>query len=885
MDYSLLTKYLAPEDQDWTGLSDRVSGVMLYESEREQVKDDLLNLKWLPNSPALVQAGRTRNMMACHVLEVEDSITGIFETVKNSARIFKSGGGLGIELSQLSPSGTSLNYAPQGVASGPVSFLKVFDATAQVVAQGGLRRAALMATLNADHPDVKDFIVCKEQDGDLSNFNISVTLDNGPDNVDADVWETLVKHAWYNGEPGLVFLDTINKHNPTLDDFGPIRGVNACVTGDTLVAVADGRDYVSIKDLADVGDDVPVYSQGENGIEVQMGRHPRKTRENVDIIKITFNDGSSIKTTLDHKLMLRNGDYIEASKLSSGDSLMPFYKYQYQQKNRSNYWAVHLNEPGNNAAWAPEHRLIEEYKLGRFLRYPNDVVHHRDYDGLNNMWDNLEVMSAKEHSQIHRQRMLGDSNPMRDGWWNTLLDDEQQEYRDKMSNIFSGSGNPMWGRHHSEKSKQRMRDAAARRDEDYPDLRERISESLKQWFKENGTDHLKGRTAKRVVAICGYCGKEFRHDLLTEATYRARIENNKSGKIFCSLICSNKWVTENTNYQRYSDDDLIQQGIQCWNDLGRLPSTGDWELWRKENGAVSHETIRSRFGGMVLFRQALNNYNHRVVSIVPCGKGDVYNITVDNNHNLAYITNTDDTTPQAGLPRLSGIISKNCGEQPLYNAGSCVLASINLSRIGHDKDEVWRVAQTVTKFLDRIISINHYPIPEIKESTKRTRNLGIGIMGWYEFLESVGVGLTSDEGLRMATEYATLIYEAANEASWELAETYGGYLPGRRRNATLMCVAPTGHISRLAGTTPSIYAPLGLALEMSPEEHIELVGAWQDVVDNAISYTVNIKNDSTPDLVDEVFYLAYDRGLKAICVYRDGSRENQPCTVDGSCSL
>ena len=225
----LLERYLSP-GETWGTLCERVSGLMQYESERHEIFEQLYDKRFLPNSPCLINAGRPggRNLMACHLLHIPNSIYEIFQANASAAMIFKSGGGLGIELSDLSPHGTQLKYARGGFASGPVSFMKVFDTTAQVVMEGGLRRAAIMATLNVKHPDIEQFITCKTQDGQLSNFNISVTMNDGPNNIPKELWDKIVKQAHLNGEPGVVFLDNVNNDNPTLEDFGPIKGVNAC---------------------------------------------------------------------------------------------------------------------------------------------------------------------------------------------------------------------------------------------------------------------------------------------------------------------------------------------------------------------------------------------------------------------------------------------------------------------------------------------------------------------------------------------------------------------------------------------------------------------------------------------------------------------------------
>ena len=878
----LLKKYFAL-GEDWAKLCERVSGIMQYRNERESVETALKKKFWLPNSPCLINAGRPggRNLAACHLLHVPNSIYGIFETNKSCAEVFKSGGGIGLELSALSCEGTSLRYAPQGVASGPVSFMKVYDTTAQVVMEGGLRRAAIMATLNVKHDDILRFVRCKEEDGSLSNFNISVTMDDGPQGVPSEIWEVIVNHAHWNGEPGVVFLDNANRNNPTLNDFGRYIGCNACVTGDTLVAVADGRDTVPIGELAKQGKDVPLYCQGPDGIVVRMGRHPRKTGMKVPVLRVTLDDSSSIRVTPDHNFMLRDGTYRPAKDLQAGDNLMPIYKYQYV--NRQAYWAIHLNAPSNHVAWAPEHRLIAEYQFDKKLRSPDYVVHHKDHDGLNNHWDNLEVLSADEHNQLHRNRMLGSNNPMRDGWWNLLSEEEKQVQLERRSKLFSGSNNPMFGRRHSEETKREIgRLAKARMT---PERREYQGQMMREWFSIHGSDHLKGDRAEWVEVGCEQCGTIIR---MTRAALDSRLGRNKFGKVFCSPLCVDLWRSENTDQSRYTLEQILKWGLEYLDKVGNLPTASGWEDWRNHNNLIcSRETVRQYFRGFKAFRQAIQQHNHIVISVEPCGFADVYNITVDDYHNLAYITNSNDKTP-SGYPRLSGIITKNCSEIFMYHAGSCVLGSLVLPNVIEQLGD-WALlrknTRLLTRFLNRVIDVNHYPLAAIAQQTRKVRRIGVGVMGWATLLKREGIPFVSDVALSLASDIARNIYEAADLESWELAKVDGGYLPGRRRNATVMAIAPTGHIARIAGVSHSIYADYTVGLGMSVEQHLDHVAAWQRWVDNAVSYTISFPNDAPVKVVDRAFRGAHERGLKAISVYRDGSREGQPCNVEGTCQI
>ena len=203
----------------------------------DEYYDVMAKLLFLPNSPTIMNSGRPAphgQLAACFVIGIEDSMESICEAIRKQMLIHKSGGGTGFNFSNLRSCGARVN-STNGRASGPISFMGLFDKATETVQQGGMRRGANMGILNVDHPDIHEFIHCKDKDGTIANFNISVGVydsfmekaEADPAGPEAELLDEIAETAWRTGDPGIIFLDAINRGNMT-PELGPLTSTNPC---------------------------------------------------------------------------------------------------------------------------------------------------------------------------------------------------------------------------------------------------------------------------------------------------------------------------------------------------------------------------------------------------------------------------------------------------------------------------------------------------------------------------------------------------------------------------------------------------------------------------------------------------------------------------------
>ena len=366
---------------------------------------------FLPNTPTLVNAGTDNGgLSACYVVPIEDSLDSIYHALVAQGHIHKSFGGTGFDFSKLRPKGTEI-ASTGGTATGPIGFMKLFNCNADAVRQGGKREGANMGILRVDHPDIEEFICCKEKEGELSHFNISVAVTDifmkaacvagdqfeltSP--INPDTYETCVnarellnnicEHIWKNGEPGIVFIDEVNKHNQT-PNLGDITATNPCVVGDTLIQTVEGE--IPIRDL--VGKTIDVYCIDPDTYELKIATatNIKCTQKNAELVKVNTTRRSVICTP-DHMFYTKTYGWKEAKDLYSHHNIVGLNKFP-----RNRRHTMIMLSGSNRSTAIAEHRFIAGY----YANIEDLDVHHINGNHNDNRLSNLEVLKHGEHSRL-----------------------------------------------------------------------------------------------------------------------------------------------------------------------------------------------------------------------------------------------------------------------------------------------------------------------------------------------------------------------------------------------------------------------------------------------------------------------------------------------------
>lgn len=779
--------------------------------------------RFIPNSPTLFNAGTLLGQLsACFVLAIEDNIESIMTAASDGAVIFKSGGGIGLNYSALRPAGDMV-FTTSGVASGPVSFMKIIDTVTEVVRQGGRRRGANMGILDIDHPDIEKFITCKSEPGRFENFNISVMMKenfwdcldrnepyplvnprNGKvqEKVDpARLLEMIAKQAWKNGDPGVVFFDNLNKRNVMKGVLGPITSTNPCVTGDTRVST--DRGMIRISDLcayqiptkvvvdARVGHTpVIVHPYGLShrsraceapgtGLEeataiVRTGIKP--------VYEIQTRHGYSVKATADHRLYTESG-WKRVADLREGDML-------YLQSGSGGFGWYGTLGVGRVLGW-----IVGDGDLSRrraYLRFCG-----KDKEVAPIIADGVAELTGRYPRINHNARQ------------DCLYVMSRRLYRE-LRNCFPGGKRLI-----------------------VPEVVFRGSREMQRGFLQGlfEADSCVNITKNRSCSI-----------RLTSNSIRflKQVQLVLLNFGVVSRIYANRRRSQ-TKLMPNGRGGYSRHGCRAHHELSI-----DGESRDKFAEAIGY---LSKSKGLKL-KQWTETKGRR-------SNGERYLTAVKNVRFVGEEWVYDLKEPVTHSFIANGIVAHNCGEEPLYPYESCNLGSLNLYAFIEEDDEGrrrfnWESFKAsigiALRFLDNVIDANKFPFPAIDRATKRTRKVGLGVMGLADALFALDTPYNSEAGFEFMEKVAEFLSYWAMWESTEVSKTRGAFplysssayrngdLPVEGyyhreewtqdwealaskvkedgiRNAECTTIAPTGSISMIADTSSGIEPAYALAYE------------------------------------------------------------------------
>jgi ribonucleoside-diphosphate reductase alpha chain len=870
--------------------------------------DVMADLSFLPAGRILAGAGAGRGvtLFNCFVMgRIGDDLGSIFANVQEAALTMQQGGGIGHDFSTLRPKGAPVKSIGAD-ASGPVSFMDVWDAMCRTIMSAGARRGAMMGTLRCDHPDIEAFVDVKADPARLRNFNLSVLVTDAfiaavrsgapwdlvfegkvYRTVDARaLWDRIMRATYDYAEPGVVFIDRINAQN-NLAYCETISATNPCIPGDTWVHTADGPRQV--KDL--VGKPFVARVQGSDYASAAGGFFSTGHKP---LLRLETAEGYTLRLTADHSVRRcaalsryrADDDWCRAGDLAIGDLVVindhrakPAWSGKLTSEEgyllgllvgdgclKSDKAIVSVWQPaeavGCGSAPGPQSVMSEA------LRAACTLPHRSDFAG----W--VEVKGRNEHRlSLAALKALAEAVGMRPGdkAITPLLEETSSDcYRGFLRGFFDADGSVQGAQTKG------------------------VSVRLAQ------SDLARLQATQRMLLRLGIASTLYRN---RRPAGSSRLPDGRGGH--------GGYPTQPQHELVVSGDNLLQ--------FAELVGFSDHDKAHRLNIALA------------AYRRALNRERStaRIAAIVEEGVEEVFDVQI----------------PGVNAFDAGGFLVHNCGEQPLPPYGACLLGSINLARLVEDPftaeaklDEARLGALTATavRFLDNAIDVSNYPLPAQREEAKAKRRIGLGVTGLADALILCGVRYGTPEAAALAKRWMAAIERAAYLASAELAGEKGAFplydaerflaAPGIRRlpedvraaiarhglrNGLITSIAPTGTISLLAGNVSSGIEPVfdfryerrvlerdgttrteevedyahalyrerfGAAAaltdafvtaeELSPRAHLAMQAAVQAHVDSSISKTINCPADLSFEAFEDVYLEAYDLGLKGCTTYR-----------------
>ena len=863
----------------------------------------MAKLEFLPNSPTLFNAGtKLGQLSACFVLPVEDSLKSIFTAVKDMAIIEQSGGGVGFDFSKLRPKGDIVK-STKGVASGPVSFMRVFDVATDVIKAGGKRRGAMMGILRVDHPDIEEFITAKQKPGVLSNFNISVAVtDDFMEKLEGDeeywlvnprnkrkvkklkaryVWNLIAESAWKSGDPGVVFIDEVNRHNPT-PEVGRIEATNPCIPSYTWIMTENGPRKVA--DL--VGEKFIAIVDGEKWESSSEGFFPTGVKP---VYKLVTKEGFEICLTRDHPVMkVRKKtryrvetEWVKAGDLKKGDKIL-------------------LNNHRKTDFWNGKFTFEEGYLIGLLL---GDGTLKKDKAILSSWGEDKGSKAVRKLAFEYAKSM-----PHRSDFRGWIPVKGRSEYRMSLAYL-----KELTGKLGLESNEKRITDSMEKASSDF------CKGLIRGLFDSDGS--VQGNQQKGVSVRLAQSNLE-----ILKAVQRILLRFGIYSKIYANRrpYGFSRMPNGKGGLKEYPHKPQHELVISKENLLFFNQKIGFGDLEKKER----LESLISNY------KRKMNRewFTATVKEIVFHGQEQVFDVKI----------------PGKNAFDANGFYVHNCGEQPLLPYESCNLGSINLSRMVENGKINWKklrkTVRNAVHFLDNVIDANKFPLKKIEQMTKANRKIGLGIMGFADMLIKLGIPYNSEKALKLAEKLMKFVTDEARKKSVELGEERGSFPNfdksiwkdeySAMRNATVTTIAPTGSISIIAGCSSGIEPLFAIsfirnvlggtrlfeinplfeltakergfysaklleeiaktgsvqkikevpddvkkifvtALDISPEWHVKMQAAFQKYTDNAVSKTVNLPFEASVEDARKIFELAWKLKCKGVTVFRYGSKPEQ----------
>ncbi|MEM3030976.1 MAG: ribonucleotide reductase N-terminal alpha domain-containing protein [Candidatus Micrarchaeia archaeon] len=857
-------------------LSDENADLAAAEEEFYQA---MANLEFLPNSPTLMNAGNEiQQLSACFVIPVGDSIEEIFDSIKHTAMIHKSGGGTGFSFSRLRPK-NDVVMSTRGVSSGPVSFMKVFDSATEAIKQGGKRRGANMAILRVDHPDILEFITAKQNEGVLTNFNISVAATEkfmqavlanqdyeliNPRNGQPvkrlnarEVFSLIVTMAWRTGDPGMIFLDRINEDNPT-PSVGQIEATNPCVSGNALVST--DRGLVRMEELADTEEvsvavdartqpaSVGLQTQLQHGVRLLRMQKAWKTGKK-SVVRLTTHAGFELTATPDHRVLTPEG-WRRIEELVPGKSRV-FIQSGAGFFNSDARLPVMTNSEirgANGRLYHPNFPREWSAELGQVLGW---LVG----DGWLREGKNARVGFTFSEADLPVLALL---KPVIDGYYGRPVKAVKRangvihlSYHSKFFVDFFNSLGVKLGDADEKEVPASL----------FKATRDAVVGFLQALFTADGTINI----VPEKSAYIRLTSKSRRllqgvQLLLLNLGIFSRIYDRSRSPHACFAYTTKRgekrnYVSDGVCFELEISKDAVPLFLERVGFMRGIHS-------EKVKQLGSKDYYSTRFEDTVAF-------------IEPQGSKEVFDLSEPITR--SFIAN--------------GIVVHNCGEQPLLPYESCNLGSINLAKCVKetngrkeiDWEKLRRLVRTAVHFLDNVIDMNRYPLSQIEDMTKANRKIGLGIMGFADLLVQLWLPYDSEEAEGLAEKIMAFIEKEAVAYDRELAAIRGPFPNFKdsiyakkgeppRRNATVTTIAPTGTISMIADCSSGIEPLFAISYIkrvmdgkdlLYVNEYFEKIakekGFYSDELMRKIAAKGSIQHiEGIPDDVKRVFVTAHD---------------------------